>query len=98
MITRRILFVGLVWLSLSAPAHAQCVVPGERPVVVPPVSGHELRDAEREADREADRAAARRLEDKLLEPRSPSTPDNPASSYDVTNGIQRRSLERVPPR
>jgi hypothetical protein len=66
--TRRILAIGLTWLSLLTPAHAQRVIPGDQPVVVPPVSRRQIRDAERDADR----AAERRSEDKFLEPRRPS--------------------------
>jgi len=94
MIRYRVIALALAWPLLSAPAHAQHVLPLDRPIVVPPVSGQELRDAEREADR----ATTGQREEKRLDETSPTGRDNPGLSYDVTTGIQQRAIERALPR
>jgi len=74
-------------ILLSAPAaHAQRVLPLDPPVVLPPVSARELRDAER---------VTRRPEEKRQDASTPVAGDNPGLGYDVTTGIQQRALEKA---
>ena len=94
MIRSRIVVLALAWPLLSAPAHAQRVLPLDPPIVAPPVSGQEQRDAERAAGR---RTTPQRKEQGVDET-SPVARDNPGLGYDVTTGIQQRAIERALPR
>jgi len=94
MIRSRIVALALAWPLLSAPAYAQRVLPLDPPIVVPPVSGRELRDAERAAER----PTTPHREEKRLDETSPVARDNPGLGYDVTTGIQQRAIERALPR
>jgi hypothetical protein len=92
MIRDTVIALALVSSLLSAPAHAQQVLPLDRPVVLPPVSAPELRDAERLRERTPPPIEEKRLE------QSPVGRDNPGLGYDVTTGIQQRTLEKALPR
>ena len=95
MIRDRIAALTLVvpLLLSSAPAHAQRVLPLDPPVVLPPVSATELRDAERVLERTTPRPDEKRSGESL-----PVSRDNPGLGYDVTTGIQQRAIEKALPR
>jgi hypothetical protein len=102
MIRRRIAALILAWplLLSSAPAHAQRVLPVDPPVVLPPVSASELRDAERALERVSPRPDEPRRGESLPVGREslPVGRDNPGLGYDVTTGIQQRAIEKALPR
>jgi hypothetical protein len=87
------LSLALPLLLSSAPAHAQRVLPLDRPIVLPPVSAPERRDAERTLERRTSRP-----EDKRQGERIPIGRDNPGLGYDATSGIQQRAIEQALPR
>ena len=80
-------------LLSSAPAHAQRVLPLDPPVVLPPVSAPERRDAERTLERMTPRPKEGRQGGNI-----PVVGDNPGLGYDVTSGIQRQAIEKALPR
>ena len=77
----------------SAPAQAQRVLPLDPPIVLPPVSAPELRDAERALEHMTPRGDEKRRNETDLVGR-----DNPGLGYDVTSGIQQRAIEKALPR
>ena len=93
MIRYRIAALTLSLLLSSAPAHAQRVLPLDPPVVLPPVSAAEQRDAERALERMTPRPEDKRQGESL-----PVGRDNPGLGYDVTTGIQQRAIEKALPR
>jgi len=85
--------LSLPLLVSLATAHAQRVLPLDRPIVLPPVSAPELRNAERALER-----MTPRRDEKSEDVTSPAGRDNPALGHDVTSGIQERTIERTLPR
>jgi hypothetical protein len=100
MIRHRIaaLTLALPLLLSSAPARAQRVLPLDPPVVLPPVSAPELRDAERTLERRTPRPEEKRQGESIPVGSIPVGGDNPGLGYDVTTGIQQRAIERALPR
>jgi ABC-type sugar transport system substrate-binding protein len=78
-------------LLLSVAATAQELLPGNPPVVLPPL-GPEVRQAERDAARAAEQTARRK--DEVRTPETEAGRENPGLDYDVTTGIQQRQLEQ----
>ncbi|PYM17650.1 MAG: hypothetical protein DMD78_29540 [Candidatus Rokuibacteriota bacterium] len=95
MIRHRIaaLTLAVPLLLSSAPAQAQRVLPLDPPIVLPPVSAPELRDAERVLEHRTPRHDQNRQDEAGLVGR-----DNPGLGYDVTSGIQQRAIEKALPR
>ena len=92
------LTLALPLLLSSAPVHAQRVLPLDRPVVLPPVSAPELRDAERALERMTPRPEEKRRGGSIPVGSIPIGGDNPGLDYDVTTGIQQRAIEKALPR
>ena len=95
MIRHRIaaLTLAVPLLLSSAPAQAQRVLPLDPPIVLPPVSAPELRDAESALEHMTPRHDEKRQNETGLVGR-----DNPGLGYDVTSGIQQRAIEKALPR
>ena len=87
------LSLALPLLLSAAPAHAQRVLPLDPPVVLPPVSAPERRDAERTLERMTPRPEEKHRGESI-----PVGRDNPGLGYDVTSGIQQRAIEKTLPR
>jgi hypothetical protein len=92
MIRARIgMLVALSMLSVAGPASAQRLLPLDRPVVAPPVSDRQVREAERVRPSRANDARWPRA--------TAAGRDNPGLDYDVTSALQQRQLDSVvPPR